>query len=285
MEEISYCPLEKFENTKALLEVITPQISKTSQKRLVKKYNFPLKSWEEKKEIYLPLALANHGRINPFYKGTHIETLFEDHLFLILNKPSGVHNYPLSYLDKNNCLSFLISQEKWAPCSVNIRNYERGLLHRLDYETSGVLCFAKTDEVYQEVRENFKQVMGKKIYQAIVSGDAQKIKGEHRHFLKGQGKNASKIGLAQKGPMGVLEIIQVDYDREKNRSFLKIKLKTGLRHQIRAQLSTLGFPILGDKLYGGLDAPRLFLHSLEYEINYQGDKILANAPCPWSFRA
>jgi 23S rRNA pseudouridine1911/1915/1917 synthase len=50
-----------------------------------------------------------------------------------------------------------------------------------------------------------------------------------------------------------------------DKSLLMIELKTGLRHQIRAQLSYLGFPILGDELYGGNKAERLYLHAWRYE--------------------
>ena len=65
---------------------------------------------------------------------------------------------------------------------------------------------------------------------------------------------------------GKILIKKIHYNSEKNCSLLMVKLKTGLRHQIRAQLSYLGYPILGDELYGGSSSLRIFLHAFYYEI-------------------
>jgi 23S rRNA pseudouridine1911/1915/1917 synthase len=62
---------------------------------------------------------------------------------------------------------------------------------------------------------------------------------------------------------GVLKVKKVL--GKEGKSLLLVKLETGLRHQIRAQLSHLGFPILGDELYGGMKDQRVYLHALKYE--------------------
>ena len=73
---------------------------------------------------------------------------------------------------------------------------------------------------------------------------------------------------------GKILINKVNYNSEKNCSLLMIKLKTSLRHQIRAQLSYLGYPILGDELYGGSSSLRIFLHAFYYEIPLDGGEMV-----------
>ena len=80
-----------------------------------------------------------------------------------MDKPANLFVHPLVYDEKNNCLSFLRTY-KPAYLGVNSKNYDRGLLYRLDFETSGVLVYVKNEIAYQYLRENFKTIAKKKTY-------------------------------------------------------------------------------------------------------------------------
>jgi 23S rRNA pseudouridine1911/1915/1917 synthase len=107
--------------------------------------------------------------------------------------------------------------------------------------------------------------MKRKVYLAIVDGEFNQ-EGFHRQNFASFGAKGEKQVLSNSVDAQVAE--SEIYFLEKvgtNQSLVMVILKTGIRHQIRAQLSSLGFPILGDTLYGGPEAPRLFLHSWLYE--------------------
>ncbi len=218
--------------------------------------------------VRLPLAFVNHMEINPCFEGPSVQILAETADFLVLHKPPFLHCHPLSYSDKDTLLNFLVVENRWAPLMVNRENYDRGLLYRLDYETSGVVVLAKTTAYQRTMREHFDTAMKRKFYWAIVEGDFSR-EGRWTHFFRSTGHKGVKQRVSDapdaEGLEGTLSVLKVSSGQGK--SLVLVKLKTGLRHQIRAQLAHLGFPILGDELYGGRKAERLFLHALRYEFS------------------
>jgi 23S rRNA pseudouridine1911/1915/1917 synthase len=131
-----------------------------------------------------------------------------------------------------------------------------------------VLVLAKTEKKFDEIRNDFFQVVKEKYYLAIVKGDFDR-EGRWEHFFSPYGVKGSKqlVGAIEKKDhsRGVLECLKVQY--MKGYSLILVRLKTGLRHQIRAQLAFLGFPILGDTLYGGVEEKRIYLHAWRYKLD------------------
>ncbi len=224
----------------------------------------------------LPLDLVNHMRVNPQFKGARPLVLKSTHDYLVLHKPHQVHSHPHTYSDQDTLLNFLVEAGEWEALSVNKDNYDRGLLYRLDYETSGIMLVAKNENYFQEMRTKFKEKMKRKLYLVIVEGDFNQ-EGEWTHYFKSSGAKGSKQkvdSVFQSGSdAGELEVRKVSF--QDNKSLLLVNLNSGLRHQIRAQLSALGFPILGDELYGGAAAERLYLHAWRYEWDESEEDINA----------
>lgn len=226
------------------------------------------RSVKAKEVARLSINFVNHLKINPLYIGPAVKVLSENENFLVLHKPPGVHCHPLSYEDKDTLLNFLANNKKWETLCINESNYDRGLLYRLDFETSGVIVLAKSEMKLKDFRQSFSLNMRKKFYLAIVDGDFNK-EGKWVHYFRAYGQK----GLLQKvtdmpvqeSHEGSLAVMKIFSDNGK--SLILVNLKTGLRHQIRAQLSHLGFPLLGDELYGGNKAERLYLHALRYEFS------------------
>lgn len=216
--------------------------------------------------VKLPLDLVNHLQINPAYEGADTVVLRETDDFIAIHKPSGIHSHPLCYSDKNTILNFLANQGKWEALRINEGSFDRGLLFRLDFETSGVLVLAKTEAFFQKIRHNFQKAIKRKLYWAVVEGEFNQ-EGEWTHYFRATGIKGAKQKVsfdshesAQEGSLSVKKVLYTE-----GFSLLLVNLDSGLRHQIRAQLSALGFPILGDELYGGRKSSRLFLHAWRYE--------------------
>lgn len=216
----------------------------------------------------LPLNLVNHMKINPAYEGPEIRILHETEDIIVLHKPPFIHCHPLIYSDKDTLLNFLVTKNKWEALNVNTQNYDRGLMYRLDYETSGVIVLAKSEKYLRFMRENFDSAMKRKFYWAIVEGDFDK-EGRWTHHFKPTGHKGVKQKVFDDPEEGSFEgtFSALKVSTNQGTSLVLVNLKTGLRHQIRAQLAHLGFPILGDELYGGKKADRLFLHALRYEFS------------------
>jgi 23S rRNA-/tRNA-specific pseudouridylate synthase len=144
------------------------------------------------------------------------------------------------------------------------QSFKLTLLHRLDKETSGVLLLSKNDEFTKKVIAAFKAQKVNKTYLAIVNGKfiepmtidtpLQIMKTKSGAFAK-----PSKEGQS------ALSIVTPKLIEGKN-SVVEVSIPTGRTHQIRAHLKSVGFPIMGDKKYGGKDASRIMLHAWKIEL-------------------
>jgi len=220
--------------------------------------------------LSLPLNFVNDGEINPEYIGPFIDVIYEDENFLVMDKPANLFVHPLVYDEKNNCLSFLRNYRP-ASLKVNIKNYDRGLLYRLDFETSGVLVYVKIEEAYQYLREYFRIIAKKKTYQCLVEGEC-KLKGSFTHYFSSKDLKGKRVIVSDnesKGDKGELSLKSLSYNTMTNTTLMEVDLKTGLRHQIRAQLAHLGYPLRGDVFYGGKEASRIYLHALNYQFEFE----------------
>lgn len=230
--------------------------------------------------LSIPVDLINRGVINADYDGPPIDIIYEDKNFLVLNKPPSVHCHPLAYNETHNCLSFLRSIDRFDILKINKNSYDRGLLYRLDKVTSGVLFYVKEQELFSKLRRDFSTMVKEKIYLAVVIGNC-KDRGEFTIHMRPSLSKGHRMKAThnndEKGSFGKLSLHPLQYDADKDLTLVQIALHTGLRHQIRLQLSELGHPILGDELYGGTAADRVFLHCYRYVVDMDGSMVEATA--------
>ena len=169
---------------------------------------------------------------------------------------------------------------------------EYGLLNRLDNDTSGFLYFAKTKEFYSTFKQLQKESKVTKYYLAQVYGDPSKdkklVSNKERTGHEGQFTISFPIMHHQSIPEKMLVIqkpkdvhlgrwkqhdIKTDVqilhcDQENNISTLLVTIQRGIRHQIRAHLASLGYPIIGDSLYGKLSSEELHLWSIWFIVQW-----------------
>jgi len=166
-----------------------------------------------------------------------LKVLYEDNHLIAVYKPAGI----LTQGDRSKdvCMMDMVKdylKEKYhKPYNVFL-----GLLHRLDRQVSGIVLFAKTSKGASRLSEQFRSRKVEKIYHAVVLGEPKQDREKLISFLKKNEKE--KIKRAEL----FYEVLAFN----KKYSLLKIKLQTGRFHQIRVQLSSMGFPILGDIRYG-----------------------------------
>ncbi|OFZ27889.1 MAG: hypothetical protein A2381_07805 [Bdellovibrionales bacterium RIFOXYB1_FULL_37_110] len=271
-KEIGFCFLDEYANFEIALKSVF-ECSKSYLKKIIGNKKKLSQKVYARREYAIDLNLVNHLMINPIYCGKPLAILFQDENYLVLNKIPGIHAHPHFYDESDNCLSFLRQEFDPKILEVNKNFYDRGLLFRLDLVTSGVLVYVKKEILLKKLRDQYEDLVKKKTYLAVVEGQLEQAYHLTHYFRKSQfkGKKMSVTDHDTEGAKpGICMVNPLKFNREENVSLVKIELKTGLRHQIRAQLAHLGFPILGDELYGGKKAPRVFLHAYNYEINVPG---------------
>ncbi len=261
MSEISWVGEEvSIEEALAHLNLSKSQIKKCG---LTKKQR--LKRIKKHSILEIPKALFNRFEAYPVFGDSERRpvVIAKEDEFLAVSKPSYVHSHPLSYFEKDNIISFLKEESYFSFLSpFKEATFDRGLLYRLDYETSGLTLFTNSTDFLSKVRS--KCITPElKLYQAVVEGDYD---GEP--FLTNRLTRAGKKVYAdEQGTEAQVGVKKVAYNSELGLSLLEVSLQEGLRHQIRAQLSIAGFPIMGDILYGARPSENGFgLHCYEYRI-------------------
>lgn len=196
--------------------------------------------------------------------------LFEDDAILALKKPAGLNCQPNKASETDTIANALLA--RWPTLEgVGDTPLTCGILHRIDFDTSGLVLVAKTQEVYTALREQFSLRQVEKHYQALVTGSLftpQRLEHSLAHNPRYPGRmiDAEKWHDAKR-PMRAVTAYQPILHARLNQhpvSLLDVTIFTGVTHQIRAQLSFHGHPIVGDKTYGGFlvqDFNRHFLHA------------------------
>ncbi len=256
------------ENGVKLIDFISSKlsISKSKAKKLIDSKLVFVNS----QRIWIATHLLNYNDIVELYgiperKDLKIDIIYEDDYIIVVNKPPFIATNETS-----SSLEFIL---KSAKQSENIK-----AIHRLDKETSGIVIFAKKNEVYEKFKELWKRKEVKKVYLAICYGGSK----FNEKWINDRidGKPATSLVKLIKSKGGF--------------SYFEIEIITGRKHQVRKHLSSIRHPIVGDKVYGinFLDSEdlksvkRQLLHSykIEFICPFSGEKKKFFAPLPRDFK-
>jgi|TARA_B110000444_G_scaffold219113_1_gene219055 23S rRNA pseudouridine1911/1915/1917 synthase len=212
-----------------------------------------------------------------------LEILFEDNHLIIVNKKAG--DLTQGDITQDETLGDKIKahlKKKYnKPGNVYL-----GITHRLDRPTSGAIIFTKTSKALTRLNESFKKNKIKKTYWAIVKSIKKQKSEKLENFLvKNKKQNKSYISeISNKKAKNAILYFNKIFDLDKY-SLLSIKLETGRHHQIRTQLSHIGFPIKGDLKYGFPRSNKdgsIHLHSRKinfvHPVSKQNIEVVAKPP-------
>ena len=189
--------------------------------------------------------------------------VFEDEFLLVAEKPAGVLTVGKRGEGGTSFYQQLLS---WMKDKTEGRE-KLFVVHRLDREVSGLLMFAKTEHVQQQLKENWKDV--RKLYYALVEGAPGKEQGTIRSWLA-EGKD-QKV-FSTRNPEGAkLAVTRFrTMDRTEDYTLLEVELETGRKNQIRVHLSEMGCPVVGDRRYGADDRyhRRIRLHAFHLSLKH-----------------
>ncbi|MDD5213077.1 MAG: RluA family pseudouridine synthase [Candidatus Gracilibacteria bacterium] len=241
---------------------------------------------KNKDEVSLEIQLE---KLDVNAEDMNLQVVYEDQNIIVVNKDPGVNSHPVP--GENGKTGTLVNALLFHTTDLaSIGGVERpGIVHRLDKDTSGLIMVAKNDSMMHYLQDIIQKREVDKYYLAIVSGIVKENNMRIESFI---GRHpVDKIKMTTKNPInGKIAITNVellDYIDDKY-SLLLVKIETGRTHQIRVHLSSIGFPIIGDKVYGNLKVnkevetkyglTRQALHSYKLSFNLYEKKVEFIAP-------
>ena len=240
-----------------------PSLSRSRVKKLIdsgdilvngnkKKVSFRLKE----NDSVMVSFIESLPELRPY--SLRVPVIYEDNDIVVVNKPEGLTVHPPNDNCQNTLVNALLYMGKELAPAGRLR---RGIVHRLDKETSGVMVVAKNDFAHNSLVQQFKERKIKKEYRAVVWGIIKKDNITANVPLKRDKRNRLKMKVSMFNAKEALTRIEV-LKRLKDSTYLRVMLLTGRMHQIRVHMNFLNHPILGDKKYGIKDKMNhLFLHS------------------------
>lgn len=176
-----------------------------------------------------------------------IDIIWEDENMLVVNKPSGMLTHPTTLETTGTLVNALLYKYGENLSDVN-GEFRRGILHRLDRNTSGMLMIAKNNKTHEYLVEKMKQGEMTKKYLAVVKGV---IEEDEFTINKPIGRNPNqphKMAVIESGKESISKVKILE--RFKDATLIEVQLITGRTHQIRVHLSSIGHPVYNDTLYG-----------------------------------
>ena len=238
-----------------------PFLSRTSIKRLIEEQlvtvngSFPKGSTKIHKDDVVHVILPPPPSTELPAEDIPLKIIYEDKDLIVINKDDDIIVHPA----RSNKSGTIINALAWhfqnvsegALSSIGEEYARPGVVHRLDRHTTGVMVAAKSDTAHWRLGKQFEQRKTRKRYLAVVHGEVEPLTdtidaplGKHQTKRDGYAVRWDDTGK----PSVTIFHVRERYD---GYTLLELDLKTGRTHQIRLHLQHLGYPIVGDDMYGG----------------------------------
>lgn len=202
-----------------------------------------------------------------------LQVLFDDGDLVVVDKPAGVAAHPSPGWVGPTVLGGL------AGAGINVSALgaaeRQGIVHRLDVGTSGLMVVAKSDLAYRELKEQFRDRLVHKVYQAVVQGHLDPLVGTIDAPVGRHPTADYRFAVTAHGRPSITHYRTLEAHR--HGSLLEIELETGRTHQIRVHMSALRHPCVGDLTYGAdpslarrLGLQRQWLHAVRLGFTHPG---------------
>ena len=213
-----------------------------------------------------------------------INILYEDNDIAVIDKKAGLVIHP-SYGHESGTLVNAIMFHINDLSGIN-GEIRPGIVHRLDKDTSGLIIIAKNDKAHNKLSEMFKNKEINKTYLAIVKGSLGKDTGRLETQMGRDLKDRKKMSVLKTGGKTAITNYEV-LDKNDKFSLVRVNIETGRTHQIRVHMKYLGYPILGDSVYGkeSKSVKRQMLHAYKLEFIHPvtGKEMIIKSEIPKDF--
>jgi 23S rRNA pseudouridine1911/1915/1917 synthase len=271
-----------------------PDLSRAAVQRLIDDAYVLVDGLARKASYRVRVGETIHVRVPPPEPATPraekipLDIVYEDGDLLVINKPAGMVVHPAAGHREGTLVNAIL-----AHCpNLNVGGVERpGIVHRLDSETSGVIVIAKNDAAMRDLQAQFKTRRVHKTYLALVEGIVRPPRGKIDAPIGRDPKHRQKMAVVTRGTSRAAITVYRTLANLGAYTLLEVEPQTGRTHQIRVHLAFLGFPVVGDVVYGkkknALGLARQFLHAwkLTFTLPRDGRTVTFTAPLPADLRA
>lgn len=176
-----------------------------------------------------------------------LDIVWEDDSLLVVNKPKGMVVHPAPGHPSGTLVNALLYH-----CGKSLSGIggvlRPGIVHRIDRDTSGLLCVAKTDEAHESLARQLASRTLQRRYRAVVIGNIKNESGTVSAPVGRHPVDRKKMAVVPGGRAAVTHYKVVE--RYRGYTQLALQLETGRTHQIRVHMAHIGHPVLGDPVYG-----------------------------------
>ena len=211
-----------------------------------------------------------------------LDVIYEDDALLVVNKPAGMVVHPAYGHASGTLVNAVLAH---CPQIADVGGPDRaGVVHRLDKDTSGLILIAKDSVTRAALQRQFKRRQVSKTYLALVEGQVQPREGVVEAPVGRDKRQRKKMAVVRSGREARTMYRAIEYFA--NYTLLEVRPHTGRTHQVRVHLSWLGYPIVGDAVYGRhrqrLLRGRHFLHASRIRFSHPatGEEVEFEAPLP-----
>ena len=183
-----------------------------------------------------------------------LNIIFEDDDIIIINKEKGMVVHPANGNYTGTVVNSLMYSHKNNLSSIN-GIVRPGIVHRIDKDTSGIIVVAKNDNAHKKLSSQFKEHSITRKYIAIVKGIVKKDTMDIDLPIGRSEKDRKKMAVTNKNSKNAVTHIKVlKRFYNSNLTLVEATLETGRTHQIRVHMAYMGYPLLGDSVYGKKDS-------------------------------
>ncbi len=224
-----------------------------------------------------------------------LDVVYEDEDVIVVNKPQGMVVHPAPGHATGTLVSALLFRCGDSLSGIN-GVLRPGIIHRIDKDTSGLICAAKNDQAHVALSEQLKDHSMRRTYRAVTVGGLPQDTGTVDSPIDRSRTDRKKMATVPRGEGRDAVTHYSVITRFPGFTYAEMKLETGRTHQIRVHMASIGHPILGDHVYGGGSTqfekhhPSLFrgqcLHAAELEFTHPatGERMRFEAPLPENFQ-
>ncbi len=240
-----------------------PEISRSAASRLIRNGDISVQGVIKKPGFRVNAGDIVSGTISELTdvafkpEPVDIDIIFEDNLFLVINKKPGIVVHPSPGHDHGTIANGILFHRPQIEGVGGIPT-RPGIVHRLDKDTSGILIIAKTESAYNYLVSQFKERSISKTYIGIVFGIPDRESGQ---IVLNIGRHASmrkKMTVTDRDSARYAETHWKIRERYHRLSLMEFDIKTGRTHQIRVHCAAIRHPIVGDLIYGFKKPYKLF---------------------------
>ncbi|MBR3609711.1 MAG: RNA pseudouridine synthase, partial [Bacteroidales bacterium] len=226
-------------------------------------------------------VLINFEKGFKVFKNSRIKIVYEDEYIIVANKGYGLLSVSSDRIKEKTAYHILSDYLKEDNPSAKLF-----VIHRLDRDTSGLIMFAKSEEVQFKLQHSWNEMVLDRRYVAVISGHIDPAEGEISSYLAEN--SVHHVYSTSDKENGQFALTKYKTLQKNSRlSLVEVQLATGRKNQIRVHMSESGHPIAGDKRYGSKENPlgRLSLHAfrLRFVHPITRQDMLFETPIPPQF--